>query len=38
VAFDAQFGIFQRDGGLVAILGQQVEAELRIEDGVRASA
>ena len=34
VALDAQFGLFQRQGGFFAVSGQQVEAELRVEDGL----
>src|SRR5271157_4144726 len=34
MALHAQFGVFQRDGGFIAILGEQAEAELGIEDGV----
>ena len=35
MALDAQLGFFERDGRFVAIAGQQVEAELGIEDGLR---
>ena len=34
MALDAQFGLFERDRRIVAIAGQQVEAELRVEDGL----
>jgi len=35
VVFDAQLGIMERGGGLFAIPGDQVESELRVEDGLR---
>ena len=35
VALDAQFGFLQRDRRFLAVARQQVEAELRVEDGLR---